>query len=72
MESEPLATERAVSIMNIDEEGAWAILLPRGVQPASPPWGKERKTLCWLRRAAMTVISVLHAETQVKAGVPKC
>lgn len=57
--------------MNIGEERARAILLSRGVQPVSLPWGKERKTLRWPRRAVMTVIDTLHAEAQAKAGVPK-
>ena len=69
MEPELLTTKQAASVMNIGEERARAILLSRGVQPVSLPWGKERKTLS--RRAVMTVIDTLHAEAQAKAGVPK-
>ena len=71
MEPELLTTKQAASVMNIGEERARAILLSRGVQPVSLPWGKERKTLRWSRRAVMTVIDTLHAEAQAKAGVPK-
>ena len=67
MEPELLTTKQAASVMNIGEERARAILLSRGVQPVSLPWGKERKTLRWSRRAVMTVIDTLQA----KAGVPK-
>ena len=51
MEPELLTTKQAASVMNIGEERARAILLSRGVQPVSLPWGKERKTLRWSRRA---------------------
>lgn len=71
MEPELLTTKQAASVMNIGEERARAILLSRGVQPVSLPWGKERKTLRWSRRAVITVIDTLHAEAQAKAGVPK-
>lgn len=71
MEPELLTTKQAASVMNIGEERARAILLSRGVQPVSLPWGKERKTLRWSRRAVMTVIDTLHAEAQAKAGVPR-
>ena len=47
MEPELLTTKQAASVMNIGEERARAILLSRGVQPVSLPWGKERKTLRW-------------------------
>ena len=67
MEPELLTTKQAASVMNIGEERARAILLSRGVQPVSLPWGKERKTLRWSRRAVMTVIDPLHAEAQAKA-----
>lgn len=49
MEPELLTTKQAASVMNIGEERARAILLSRGVQPVSLPWGKERKTLRWSR-----------------------
>ena len=65
MEPELLTTKQAASVMNIGEERARAILLSRGVQPVSLPWGN------WSRRAVMTVIDTLHAEAQKKAGVPK-
>ena len=71
MEPELLTTKQVASVMNIGEERARAILLSRGIQPVSLPWGKERKTLRWSRRAVMTVIDTLHAEAQAKAGVPK-
>lgn len=71
MEPELLTTKQVASVMNIGEERARAILLSRGVQPVSLPWGEERKTLRWSRRAVMTVIDTLHAEAQAKAGVPK-
>ena len=71
MEPELLTTKQAASVMNIGEERARAILLSRGVQPVSLPWGKERKTLRWSRRAVMTVIDTLHAEAQAKEKVPK-
>ena len=71
MEAELLTTKQVSSVLNIGEERARAILLCRGVQPVSLPWGKERKTLRWSRRAVMTVIDTLHAEAQAKAGVPK-
>ena len=71
MEPELLTTKQVASVMNIGEERARAILLSRGVQPVSLPWGKERKTLRWSRRAVMPVIDTLHAEAQAKAGVPK-
>ena len=67
MEPELLTTKQAASVMNIGEERARAILLSRGVQPVSLPWGKERKTLRWSRRAVMTVIDTLHAEAQASA-----
>ncbi|MFR4120268.1 MAG: hypothetical protein ACLT2T_16500 [Bilophila wadsworthia] len=60
MEPELLTTKQAASVMNIGEERARAILLSRGVQPVSLPWGKERKTLRWSRRAVMTVIDTLQ------------
>ena len=53
MEPELLTTKQAASVMNIGEERARAILLSRGVQPVSLPWGKERKTLRWSRRAVI-------------------
>ena len=68
MEPELLTTKQAASVMNIGEERARAILLSRGVQPVSLPWGKERKTLRWSRRAVMTVIDTLHAEAQAKSS----
>ena len=53
MEPELLTTKQAASVMNIGEERARAILLSRGVQPVSLPWGKERKTLRWSRRGVI-------------------
>lgn len=71
MEPELLTTKQAASIMNIGEDRVRHILLSRGVQPVSLPWGSERKTLRWYRRAVMTVIDSLYAEAQAKSEVPK-
>ena len=60
MEPELLTTKQVASVMNIGEERARAILLSRGIQPVSLPWGKERKTLRWSRRAVMTVIDTSY------------
>lgn len=71
MEPELLTTKQAASIMNIGEDRARHMLLSHGVQPVSLPWGSERKTLRWYRRAVMNLIDTLHAEAQAKSEVPK-
>ena len=70
MEPELLTTKQAASVMNIGEERARAILLSRGVQPVSLPWGKERKTLRWSRRAVMTNAARDLAQFSARFGTP--